>query len=115
MFYNGSETADGGTSASAPVVAGMVGLLNDARLRSGRPAMGFINPWLYRLTYRTGLTDILEGSTPACNGLDPHGRPLLGGGVIPFAAWNCTPGWDPVTGLGAPNFMEMLRSSKEGI
>ena len=92
----------------------MVGLLNDARLRAGKPTMGFINPWLYRLRNAGAsaeITDIVGGSAPGCSGLDPHGRPVVGGGVIPYAAWNGTEGWDPVTGLGVPNFMRMLKSA----
>lgn len=37
-----------GTSASAPTFAAMVSLLNEARLKQGKPAMGFINPFLYQ-------------------------------------------------------------------
>ena len=37
----------GGTSASCPVFAAMISLLNEARLNAGKPAMGFLNPFLY--------------------------------------------------------------------
>jgi tripeptidyl-peptidase I len=26
---------------------------------------------------------------------------------VPFASWNATQGWDPVTGLGTPNFHKL--------
>ena len=36
-----------GTSASTPVFAGIIALLNSALADSGKPPMGFLNPWLY--------------------------------------------------------------------
>ena len=33
-----------GTSASAPVVASMITLINDARIAVGKKSVGFINP-----------------------------------------------------------------------
>uniref|UniRef100_H9GKY7 Peptidase S53 domain-containing protein n=1 Tax=Anolis carolinensis TaxID=28377 RepID=H9GKY7_ANOCA len=38
-----------GTSASTPVVAGILALINDRRLQRGLPPLGFLNPALYRL------------------------------------------------------------------
>ncbi|GKT43966.1 tRNA (adenine(58)-N(1))-methyltransferase catalytic subunit trm61 [Colletotrichum spaethianum] len=97
----------GGTSASSPLVAGLVGLLNDARIRVGQPTMGFMNPWLYKRGFK-GLTDVNTGIAQGCGGVDlQSGKPLQGAGVIPFASWNGTQGWDPVTGLGLPNFEQM--------
>ncbi|KAK2000601.1 Pro-kumamolisin [Colletotrichum falcatum] len=99
----------GGTSASAPLAAGLVGLLNDARIRAGQPTMGFMNPWLYKRGLK-GLTDVTAGGSMGCGGIDLQSRkPLQGAGIIPFASWNATQGWDPVTGLGLPNFEEMKK------
>ncbi|KAF8257511.1 peptidase S8/S53 domain-containing protein [Lactarius quietus] len=36
-----------GTSCSTPVAAAVISLLNDYRISQGRPALGFLNPWLY--------------------------------------------------------------------
>ncbi|XP_067420745.1 tripeptidyl-peptidase 1 isoform X2 [Emydura macquarii macquarii] len=38
-----------GTSASTPVVGGIVALINDRRLQKGLPPLGFLNPVLYKL------------------------------------------------------------------
>lgn len=38
-----------GTSASTPLIAGLVTLLNEVRLASKQPALGFINPALYAI------------------------------------------------------------------
>lgn len=109
QFVNaGRPRRTGGTSAAAPVVAGIIGLLNDARLRAGQPTMGFLNPWLYARGV-DGLLDVAEGKAEGCGGIDlQSGNPVPGAGVIPWASWNATKGWDPVTGLGLPDF-EALR------
>lgn len=55
----------GGTSASSPIFASVIGLLNDYRLSQGKPTLGFLNPWLYSAG-RKGLNDITIGSNPGC-------------------------------------------------
>ena len=45
-YITGRVEAVGGTSASAPLFAGLVSLLNEARLSAGKPAMGLLNPFL---------------------------------------------------------------------
>ncbi|KAH9164918.1 subtilisin-like protein [Lactarius sanguifluus] len=91
FFSNGNELSGGGTSVAAPVVAGIISLLNDWLVLTGQPPLGFLNPWLYGRGLR-GLNDITEGSNPGC-------------GTDGFTA---IVGWDPVTGLGTPNFRKML-------
>lgn len=44
IVWNGDSGTASETSASTPTVAAIVALLNDA-LISGKPAMGFLNPW----------------------------------------------------------------------
>ncbi|KAH9059104.1 subtilisin-like protein [Lactarius vividus] len=80
-----------GTSCSTPVVAGLISLLNDYQLSKNRPVLGFLNPWLYG-TASHGFNDITSGSNPGC-------------GTDGFSA---VPGWDPVTGLGTPDFQRLL-------
>ncbi|KAI0402615.1 peptidase S8/S53 domain-containing protein [Xylaria palmicola] len=112
LFFNADETGQtGGTSAAAPVIAGIIALLNDARLRAGKPTMGFINPFLYSL--KTGpLIDITAGKAVGCNGYNMQtGGLVRGGGKIPWASWNGTSGWDPVTGVGTPDFQKMLAAA----
>jgi tripeptidyl-peptidase-1 len=57
----------GGTSAASPVTASIIALLNDARFRTGLPALGFLNPLIYSYAYR-GFTDITSGQSEGCNG-----------------------------------------------
>lgn len=97
----------GGTSAAAPAFSSIIALLNDARLRAGKPVLGFLNPFLYSTGY-TALTDITAGGSVGCNGVDSqYGEVIPGASIIPWASWNATVGWDPVTGLGTPNFAKL--------
>ncbi|KAI0865173.1 subtilisin-like protein [Xylaria cubensis] len=98
-----------GTSCSAPAFAGIVGLLNDARLKAKKPTLGFLNPLLY--SNPQALNDITLGGSTGCDGTARfHGAPN-GSPVIPYASWNATAGWDPVSGLGTPNFPKLLKAA----
>jgi len=99
----------GGTSASAPVFASIVALLNNARLASGKPALGFLNPWIYQVGYE-GLNDIVKGGSTGCTGRSIYSG--LPAPHVPYASWNATNGWDPVTGHGTPDFERLLRISQ---
>jgi tripeptidyl-peptidase-1 len=106
--------ASGGTSASAPVVGAIIGLLNDARLKAGLPSMGFINPWLYQSGSQF-LVDIVGGAARGCDGVNHQtGKPVAGAAKIAYASWNATVGWDPATGLGIPDFQKMLKAVTPG-
>lgn len=106
-MIDGQATPNGGTSAASPVVAAILALLNDARLRAGKPVLGFVNPALYAIGSK-GLNDIVNGGSLGCAGVDLQSDEVIAGaGIIPYASWNATVGWDPVTGLGTPNFQKL--------
>jgi tripeptidyl-peptidase-1 len=107
----GTQISVGGTSASAPAFAAIVGLLNNARLSSGKPALGFLNPWLYDQG-KYGLNDITGGGSTGCTGRSIYSG--LPAPYVPYASWNATEGWDPVTGLGTPNFAMLLDIANRG-
>jgi tripeptidyl-peptidase I len=65
VFLSGEIISIGGTSASSPTFAGLVALLNDARLRNGQPPLGFINPLLYSKATHA-FNDITTGNNPGC-------------------------------------------------
>ncbi|KZT38760.1 subtilisin-like protein [Sistotremastrum suecicum HHB10207 ss-3] len=92
IAWNGKFGAISGTSASTPLFSSFVTLLNDARLARGQQPLGFLNPWLYSIG-KKGLNDITQGASVGCNT-----------GGFPAAK-----GWDAVTGLGTPNFKELLK------
>jgi len=68
-FYDAQLERNGGTSAASPVWAGIIGLLNAARLKAGKSAIGFFNPLLYNGAY-AAMTDITKGQSIGCNGQD---------------------------------------------
>jgi len=80
----------GGTSASTPMFAAMVTLINDQRLQQGRPTVGHLNPVLYKNPKI--FQDVKTGHNPGC---DSNG-------------FNAEIGWDPVTGLGVPMYDKMV-------
>jgi len=47
IYVNGAARSVGGTSAATPTFASIVSLLNDARIASGKPPLGFLNPLVY--------------------------------------------------------------------
>jgi tripeptidyl-peptidase-1 len=98
VVANGEVESVGGTSASAPTFAALVSLLNEARIKAGKPAMGYLNPFLYQNP--DAFTDITVGS-------DKIGR---GGEKLKYG-YDCAKGWDPVTGLGTPIFTKMLAAA----
>ncbi len=84
VYIDGAPTVIGGTSAVAPLWAGLV-----ARLNPTRPSpLGFLNPAIYALAEAGGFRDITEGN----NG-----------------GYSAGPGWDPCTGLGSPNGAKLAR------
>ncbi|KAL6240136.1 hypothetical protein BDW75DRAFT_235962 [Aspergillus navahoensis] len=89
------------TTLEAPAI---VSRLNGARLKDGKPRLGFLNPWLYSLN-QTGFTDIVDGGSVGC--LGDSGVEVL------YASWNATPGWDPVTGLGTPFYNTLVKVARE--
>lgn len=106
LVIDGNRTALlSGTSASSPTFAGVVALLNAARRAQGKPGLGFLNPFLYNNS--AAFTDITTGFSSGCR--------AAGGGLPNSGArWNCTTGWDPVTGLGTPLFNLLLEAAAPG-
>ncbi len=77
---DGSDTVIGGTSAVAPLWAGLIARINELRAAQSLPPVGFLNPILY--PNEGALNDIEKGNNGA------------------FAA---AEGWDAATGLGSPD------------
>ncbi|KAF7545304.1 hypothetical protein G7Z17_g9268 [Cylindrodendrum hubeiense] len=104
MNHDIQETT-GGTSAASPVFGAMIALINNERLKKGKPPMGFLNPWIYQVG-SSGFTDITEGKSVGCQGTSIWGLPSP---VVPNAGWDAVKGWDPVTGWGTPLFDRLRR------
>lgn len=50
------EIAEGGTSLASPLMAGVIAVVDQARIAAGKPVVGFANPWLYSNKIGTTLT-----------------------------------------------------------
>lgn len=62
IMVDGIAEAVSGTSASSPVFASVIALLNDRLLAAGKPTLGFLNPFLYSAKGQAALNDITTGS-----------------------------------------------------
>ncbi|KAJ7867806.1 family S53 protease [Mycena leptocephala] len=93
VWQTQTGTVDG-TSCSSPTFAAIIALLNDELVAAGKPTLGFLNPFLYSDAGRAALNDATSGTNPGC-------------GTNGFSA---SAGWDPITGLGTPNYT-LLRTA----
>ncbi|KAL2017337.1 hypothetical protein VTK56DRAFT_2310 [Thermocarpiscus australiensis] len=93
IIMGGTTSQVLGTSASTPTIAALVALVNDARLRAGKPSLGWLNPLLYSAKVRGVLSDVTVGNSTGCRFPD--------GTVSP--GWSAAAGYDCVTGLGVVN------------
>ena len=75
--------------ASAPVFASIINMVNEKRIEAGKGPVGFVNPALY--ANPQVLNDVTNGKNPGC-------------GTDGFSA---VEGWDPLTGLGTPNYPQI--------
>jgi len=83
VLVDGQQTVIGGTSAVAPMWAGLLARINQSLGKN----VGYLNPLLYTKNVEATLHDISAGS----NG-----------------TYSAGPGWDACTGLGTPNGAALL-------
>ncbi|CAK7198369.1 hypothetical protein SEUCBS139899_001030 [Sporothrix eucalyptigena] len=102
VIWGGVPSATSGTSASTPVMASMLALINDQRLKAGKPSLGWLNGALYSPRVRGILEDVTMGASSGCL---PLNRTMWKSG------WPAAPGWDAVTGLGVPNDFAKLTAA----
>jgi len=98
VLVDGQEGGIGGTSAVAPLWAGLIALLNQGL---GKP-VGFINQILYKKAAPAGaFRDIVKGD----NGVEYDVR---GKGRVKINGYKAQSGWDACTGLGSPDGKKLL-------
>lgn len=95
VYLNGGWTMSSGTSTASPIWAANFAIADQM---AGHP-LGFVNPGLYKLaqasTYSQDFRDITQGDNSCC---PPN----------PVRGFSAGPGWDAVTGLGAPQASKLL-------
>lgn len=89
ILVDGDSLVIGGTSAVAPLYAGLLALANQ---QNGRSA-GFINPVIYTAKAKPAFRDITQGT----NG-----------------NFSAKPGWDPCTGVGSPIAPQFIKAVSPG-
>jgi len=99
VLQNGYWEGVGGTSCAAPIVASLFALLNQISLQKTGKTLGFLNPLIYQMYADdpTIFQDIVTGD----NKCTEYGC------ASSCKGFQCTKGWDPVTGVGTPNFAKM--------
>lgn len=91
VYLQGSIVPVDGTSCSSPVFAGILALINGQRMQAGKKPLGFVTPALYKAP-ASAFRDITKGNNKCTEGCCSN------------IGWEAAPGWDPLTGLGTPNF-----------
>jgi kumamolisin len=99
MISGGKEIPVSGTSAVAPLWAGLIALINQSLIEKGGNTVGFLNPLIYGLAGSGAFKDIVEGNN------DIDGK---------LKKYSATVGWDACTGLGSPHGMQLLQALEPG-
>jgi subtilase family serine protease len=81
----------GGTSATAPLWAGLIALAN----QYAGHHLGFVNPALYRIARSAHYHQAFHDITTGTNTVSFPPKTITG--------YQAAPGWDPASGLGSPN------------
>jgi subtilase family serine protease len=102
--YSGDLTVVGGTSVAAPIFAGMVALINQAKGYTA--GQGLVNPTLYTLasipaTYQSAFHDIQSGGNTCLAGAN-----YCSG--LPLTDYASTIGYDEASGLGSVDLNNLL-------
>jgi kumamolisin len=88
VYFDGQSTPIGGTSAVAPLWAGLIALINQKRGK----AVGYLNPYIYQNYQQLAQSKALRDVTSGNNG-----------------SYSAGPGWDACTGLGTPDGAQLLQ------
>jgi tripeptidyl-peptidase-1 len=94
VVIGGNTYQVSGTSASAPVVAGMVSLVNAQRLAAGKKPLGFLNTAIYQNGVKF-TNDVVSGENNCAASK-----------VCCSQGFYAAAGWDPLTGFGGVDFQK---------
>ena len=103
VFIQGNIYSLYGTSASAPVLAAMVSLINAERLKNNQSSVGFLNPTLYAYGYGGSYFgkawNPFKGVYPFTDITSGHNKCTVK--ECCQSGFFTSEYWDPVTGLGS--------------
>eukprot|EP01041_Mallomonas_annulata_P012195 gene12195-25619_t len=103
VVIGGQQYSVSGTSASAPVFAGMVSLVNSGRLAAGKSALGWINPAIYKYN-GSFANDITSGNNKCTRSTK----------ICCSHGFYASTGWDPVTGFGSVDYEKFCKAFQGG-
>jgi kumamolisin len=110
ILVDGQQMVVGGTSAAAPLWAGLITLLNQKLQTS----IGFINPSLYEADQSICFRQVSTGTnaaTSASNAARTGANTATSGNNAATSGSNsATTGWNPVAGLGSPRGIELIHA-----
>lgn len=86
-----------GTSASCPVAAAIFAKVNGVRLAAGKPALGFLNPFIYKNP--DAFFDVTSGT-------NSHWKKY---------GFTAVKGWDAATGFGTPNYEALAKAAMAAV
>jgi tripeptidyl-peptidase-1 len=86
-----------GTSASCPVAAAIFAKVNGVRLAAGKPALGFLNPFIYKNP--DAFFDVKSGTNSDAK---KYG-------------FTAIEGWDAATGFGTPNYEALATAAMAAV
>jgi len=118
-YINGANEGGGGTSASAPLWAGFMALVNQQAASLGNPSAGFINPAIYAIGKGTGNTPYAS----AFHDITTGNNSVNGDGYPAVAGYDLCTGWGtPAIGLinalaggaAAPYHLVVLNTNDSG-
>lgn len=104
-YDNHGQDPGGGTSFAAPQFAGMISSMNQKRAEIGKKPLGYLNPLLYQLHANCSecFFDVVKGNN-GLNKLDCPNKCT----TRACEGFYATKGWDPITGVGQPNYGAIL-------
>jgi uncharacterized protein (TIGR03437 family) len=108
-YSGGTMSVVGGTSVSAPVVAGIAALLNQRLVSTGAqstPGLGNINPVLYRMAQASpgAFHDVVAGDNKVTITCGARARNCISGTY----GFDAGPGYDQATGLGTLDAYQLV-------
>lgn len=101
IYMGGAFQPVDGTSCASPVIAGGIANLNAFQKSRGKPILGFANPLIYKAfsDSPSAFYDVTRGNS-ACTEMTCCNHQF---------GFEATKGWDPISGVGTPNFEALKR------
>src|ERR1035441_1154035 len=117
VYVKGSARGGGGTSASAPLWAGFMALVNQKAASLGNPSAGFINPAIYAIGQGTGNTPYASAFHDITTGnnfwsVSPNNYPAVAGYDL-CTGWG-TPAIGLINALAGPYQSVVLNTNDNG-